>query len=91
MDTPISGEYEPRQPLHNEIITWHTAFFDAIRLELEQYGSALEFKNEQQLATEPLRIDVIIIKKAKELVITKNIAAIFREYNLAEFVRHEVA
>jgi hypothetical protein len=85
MKTRISGEYEPRQPVEHEIITWHTAFFDAIRLELEQYLNVLDFKLEQPLTAEPLRVDVIIIKKAKDAVIEKNIAAFFREFNLIEY------
>jgi hypothetical protein len=40
---------------------------------------------EYQLTTEPLKIDVVIIKKTKNVVIDKNIAAIFREHNVLEF------
>jgi hypothetical protein len=66
-------------------ISWHPAFYEAIQLELEQYKDALEFSYEYQLSSEPLRIDVVVIKKAKDVVIDKNIAAIFREYNILEF------
>jgi hypothetical protein len=38
-----------------------------------------------QLTAEPLKIDVVVIKKARDLVINKNIAVIFREYNLLEY------
>jgi hypothetical protein len=65
--------------------TWHSAFFDAIRLELEAWQDALEFQAEHPLTREPLRIDVLIIKKKRELVIDKNIAAIFRRENILEF------
>jgi hypothetical protein len=66
-------------------ISWHPAFLEAMRLELEQYGDRLEFKPEYQLTSESLRIDLLIIKKPKNLVITKNIAAIFRETNIIEY------
>jgi hypothetical protein len=66
-------------------ILWHPAFVEALRLELEQYEDALEFYPEFQLTTGPLRIDVVIIKKLKDLVIKKNIAAIFKTGNLVEF------
>jgi hypothetical protein len=66
-------------------ISWHAAFVEAIQLELEQYQDVLEFYPEFQLTTEPLRIDCVVIKKAKDVVITKNIAAIFREANLLEY------
>ena len=66
-------------------IAWHPAFVEAIQLELEVYGDALQFLPEYQLTSEPLRIDCLVIKKAPGLVIEKNIAAIFRETNLLEY------
>ena len=66
-------------------IPWHPAFIEAIQLELEAYRDSLEFYPEYQLTTEPLRIDCIIIKKSKDTVIEKNIAAMFREVNLLEY------
>jgi hypothetical protein len=72
-------------------ITWHTAFYDAIRLELIDYLDILEFKIEHQLSREPLRIDLVIIKKKRDVVIDKKIAAVFRGQNILEYVRHEVA
>ena len=64
---------------------WHPAFVDAIRMELFDYKDSLEFKYEHPLNTEPLRIDLLIIKKPKGLVIEKNIARIFRSDNLLEY------
>ena len=66
-------------------LSWHNAFVGAIQLELEEYLDYLEFIPEFPLTTEPLRIDCVIIKKPKDLVIEKNIAAIFREANLLEY------
>jgi hypothetical protein len=66
-------------------ITWHTAFYDAIRLELLDYLDYLDFDIERQLTREPLRIDMVIIKKKKEIVIDKRIASIFRGHNLLEY------
>ncbi|GHV81272.1 hypothetical protein AGMMS49944_30630 [Spirochaetia bacterium] len=64
---------------------WHPAFVAAIRLELTEYKGVLEYTAEHQLTTEPLRIDLLIIKKPPEVVIKKNIAAIFRRVNLVEY------
>jgi hypothetical protein len=64
---------------------WHTAFVDAIRMELFDYRDSLEFKYEHPLNTEPLRIDLLIIKKPKDLIIDKNIARIFRADNILEY------
>ena len=66
-------------------IAWHPAFVEAIKLELEAYGDSLEFFPEYQLTSEPLRIDCVVIKKTKDVVIKKNIAAIFRDVNLLEY------
>jgi len=64
---------------------WHPAFVDAIRMELFDYRDSLEFKYEHPLNTEPLRIDLLIIKKPKDLIIDKNIARIFRADNILEY------
>ena len=69
----------------NSAVIWHPAFIEAIKLELDDYKDVLEFHSEYQLTSEPLRIDCVIIKKAKGVVIRKNIAAIFREVNLLEY------
>jgi len=66
-------------------LAWHPAFVEAIQLELESYSAYLEFHPEYQLTSEPLRIDCLVIKKLPDLVIKKNIAAIFREINLLEY------
>ncbi|MDR1095780.1 MAG: hypothetical protein LBL31_05280, partial [Spirochaetaceae bacterium] len=68
-----------------EKIPWHPAFFQAMRLELEPYKDALEFISEHQLTAEPLRIDVVIVKKAPGVVIDKNIARIFKRVNILEY------
>jgi len=68
-----------------QLIAWHPAFVEAIQLELKDYEDVLEFHPEYQLTAEPLRIDCVVIKKTKDVVITKNIAAIFREANLLEY------
>ena len=68
-----------------ENLHWHGAFIEALRLELSAYGEDLEFHENFPLTTEPLRVDCVIIKKAKDLVITKNIGEIFREVNIIEY------
>ena len=54
-------------------------------MELQAYLDVLEFHPEYSLTSEPLRIDCVVIKKAKGVVIEKNIAAIFRDVNLVEY------
>jgi hypothetical protein len=64
---------------------WHTAFFEALQMELREYQGILEFHYQHHLTAEPLRIDCVVIKKIKNTVIKKNIAAIFRKWNLFEY------
>jgi len=66
-------------------ISWHPAFIEALQMELQEYQDVLEFHPEYQLTSEPLRIDCVVIKKAKDVIIKKNIAVIFREWNLLEY------
>ncbi|MDR1446444.1 MAG: hypothetical protein LBI90_06085 [Treponema sp.] len=75
------------QPEHHEKsrIAWHPAFYDAIRLELLSYKDVLRFEFEHPLNREPLKIDVIVVKKEKGAVLDKPIAAIFRDVNIIEF------
>jgi hypothetical protein len=54
-------------------------------MELLDYADVLDFDIEHPLTREPLRIDVVIIKKKKDVVIDRNIAAIFRGRNIVEY------
>jgi hypothetical protein len=76
---------QKKLPDENQRLAWHPAFVNAIRQELKEYGDALEILPEYQLTSEPLRIDCVIIKKAKGAVIKKNIGTAFREHNLLEY------
>jgi hypothetical protein len=78
-------EKETEKPPEEEGIPWHTAFFEAIQMELEEYSQDLEFISEYPLNTHPLRIDVVIIKKSRDIVIEKNIASFFRKENILEY------
>jgi len=64
---------------------WHPAFLEAMQLELIEFREYLEFRYEHNLTFEPLRIDLLIIKKPKGLTIDKNIARIFRSDNILEY------
>jgi hypothetical protein len=64
---------------------WHTAFVQALQMELLDYHDILDFNDDNRLNEEPLRVDCVVIKKTKDVKIEKNIAAFFREYNLFEY------
>ena len=58
-------------------LPWHSAFFAGIQIELEKDAHKLTFENEHQLGTDPMRIDVLIVKKHSEEQVQKNIGQIF--------------
>jgi len=66
-------------------LQWHPAFFQAMQVELIKYRDYLEFKYEYSLTSQPLRIDLLIIKKPRKIAIDKNIARIFRTDNIVEY------
>ena len=71
---------QPKAP-----IAWHPGFMEALQMVLDNYKDALEILSEYQLTSEPLRIDCVVIKKIKGVVITKNIGSIFRDVNIIEY------
>jgi len=64
---------------------WHPAAVQAFGNEFEDNREDLAIEAEYQLTTEPLRIDVLIIKKTRDVEIKKNIGQIFRLCNIIEF------
>ena len=64
---------------------WHPAFYDAIKIELLEFQDALDFQEEKQLTTGSLQMDLLIIKKAPGVEITKSIGRIFRTNNIVEY------
>lgn len=69
----------------SNLLQWHPAFFADIQIELEEDRKNLIFENEHQLGTKPMEIDVLVIKKKREIPISKNIGRIFRKYNIIEY------
>ena len=66
-------------------LPWHPGFYAGIQIEFEKEADKLTFENEHQLGTDPMRIDVLIIKKRMQVQIKKNIGRIFREHNIVEY------
>ena len=64
---------------------WHPAFVSAMKLELMEDAEYLEYTSEYNLNTKPLEVDLLIVKKAKEVEIKNEIGKIFRRYNLIEY------
>ena len=64
---------------------WHPGFLGAMELEFRKYRKALIFDDEHSLSKEPLKMDLLIIRKDKSVSITNQIGEIFREHNIWEY------
>jgi len=77
----------PKPPERKERATYHNAVFSAfghyLREQKENGDVALE--DEHQLSKQPPRIDIIIIKKNRDVKIERVWGRIFREYNIIEY------
>lgn len=65
-------------------VNWHEAASCALQIELQDYADLLEYMEEYALGKNNYRIDLLVIKKLTEQIIPKNIALIFRTFNLFE-------
>ena len=72
-------------PAEKEVFQWHPAFYAGIQIELKEDKENLIFENEHQLSTKPMEVDVLIIKKEKDIPVRKNIGRIFRKHNIIEY------
>ncbi len=66
-------------------IQWHPGFVAAMNLELKEYRDGLVFEKEYNLNTNPLEIDLLIIKKETSLYISNDIGCFFRGHNILEY------
>ena len=65
-------------------VNWHEAATCAFQIELKDYADILEYITEYALGKNYHRIDLLIIKKLTDIIIPKNIALIFKTFNLLE-------
>lgn len=71
--------------LEETSIQWHPGFYGAAELELISNKGDLEFQREFNLGKEPLRMDLLIIKKLADVEIKNEIGHIFKKYNVIEY------
>ena len=66
-------------------IQWHPGFYGAAELEFISNKGDLEFQREFNLSKEPLRMDLLIIKKLSDVRLENDIGHIFKKYNVVEY------
>lgn len=64
---------------------WHPPFCAAVKLELRANKKDLSFEAEHTLNTKPIQIDLLVIKKLKNIDIQNEIGKIFKEHNIYEY------
>ena len=66
-------------------IQWHPGFVAAMNLELADNRDKLIYEKEYNLNLRPLEIDLLVIKKDKNLQLANEIGKIFQGYNIMEY------
>lgn len=64
---------------------WHPAFVSAMKLELIEDAAYLDYTSEYNLNTKPLEMDLLIVKKEKDVELKNEIGKIFRKHNIIEY------
>ena len=68
-----------------EKIQWHQGFCGIVEWELRTYKQDLTFETEHELSKQPLRVDLLIIKKNRDVKIQTSYARAFRRFNVIEY------
>lgn len=63
-------------------IKWHPSFCSAMELEFKSYRDLLDFNREFPLSKEPLRVDLLMIKKVKDTVLDIDTCRLFKTYTI---------
>ncbi len=66
-------------------IQWHPGFVAAMDLEFAENRADLVYEKEYNLNTKPLEIDLLVIKKGRDIQVANKIGKIFRKYNILEY------
>lgn len=72
-------------------IQWHPGFYGAAELEFISNKGDLEFQREFNLSKEPIRMDLLIIKKLSNVRTKNEIGHIFRKFNVVEYKSNDDA
>ena len=74
-----------KRNLEETAIRWHPAFYGAAELELRENKEELEFHQEYNLSKEPLRVDLLVVRRLADVQVKNEIGHIFRQYNIVEY------
>lgn len=66
-------------------IKWHPGFYGGMKLEMKNNNGCFTYEVERVLADEPVRMDMLIIKKTEAVEMDNLIARFFRRHNVVEY------
>lgn len=66
-------------------IQWHPGFISAMDLELRENRTDLVYEREYNLNMKPLEIDLLVIKKDRNVQMINEIGKLFRGHNIMEY------
>lgn len=66
-------------------VDWHSGFYGAIGLEFIENDDDLTLIDEHRLNHQPIRIDLLVVKKNKKIQIANELGAAFRGHNVMEY------
>ena len=69
----------------DNVVDWHSGFYGAIGLEFLENDADLEYDSEHQLNHNPVRIDLLVVKKNKDIELVNELGARFRGHNIMEY------
>lgn len=69
----------------DNVVDWHSGFYGAIGLEFLENDDDLEYDSEHQLNHNPVRIDLLVVKKNKDVELANELGAKFRGHNIMEY------
>ena len=77
----------PGKPERKKMTTYHTAAFSAFKFFLRDYvnNGDVTLEDEKRLSKSPLKIDIMIIKKARDVEIKRGWGKIMRGHNIVEY------
>ena len=79
-----------RRKMGNEVenagtIKWHPGFYGGMKLETKSSEGLFSYEVERVLSDEPVRMDMLIIKKNENVEIDNPIVKFFRRHNVVEY------
>ncbi len=66
-------------------IQWHPGFYGAAEIEFSSNKKDLEFNQEYNLSKQPVRMDLLVVKRLTDTPMENEIGHLFRTYNVVEY------